>query len=258
MKKYEEVYTTSDPEVLRAELDRYSINQIVWERSQARHDLVVDAGGFGLDFLDANSVLYTRGSANFPLLGELLSHPECWHPDMLDELNLERQKMDDILPRYSSLFPFADLVVGYSNSDDGKAFFDANIDGERWVDEMRRFAGYRFLEAGEYDLVVYLLGGVEFHKPKDYLVSALAKIKGGDIKLASRILEDFSNVKWPKLKPEEVFIEYKLYQLIAMQRALTPVEQKTVDELKAALVELEYRNLDSDFVLDVGSLCMSP
>ena len=257
MQRYEEVSKTNDPEVLRSELDKYSINQIIWKHSQSRHDLVQDVGGFGLDFIDARLVLYTRGQSNFPLLGQLMSQPECWRSDMLDRLNSERLRVDEVLPEYSALIPFANLVVGYSNAKDGKAFFDRNIDGDEWFDEMRRFAGYRFLETGKYHLVVNLLGGVELAKPKDYLASAFAMIKVGDIEVASRIIEDFSNVDWTNLKPEEVFIHYKLYQAIEIQRDLTSIEQKSAEALRVKLVELGHSDLDLESVLDVGSFCTS-
>ena len=74
-------------------------------------------------------MLFTRDSPGFPLLGELLSHPECWRPEMLGELNSERENMDDILPGFSGLFPFADLVVGYFNSNDRLRFFCKYIEG---------------------------------------------------------------------------------------------------------------------------------
>jgi hypothetical protein len=256
MKRYIEVENTVSPEVLRAELDKYSIDQILWKYTPARNDLVQEIGGFGLDFMDDRHVLYTRGTPNFPLLGKLMSYPECWRPDMLDELNAERRKMDDILPAYSGLVPFANLVVGYSSAGGGKAFLDASIEGGEWLDEMSRFAGYRFLETGHYDLVVNLLGGVEIQKPKDYLASALAMLKAGDHELASQIIEDFSNVQWPRLRSEDVFIHYKLYQLLERQRNLTPVEQKRVETLKVQLVEFGRPDLESEQVLDVESFCI--
>ncbi len=257
MKKYEEVFKANDSEVLRAELDKYSIDQIIWEYSQAKHKLVQNAGGFGLDFLGTRFVLYTRGNSNFPLLGNLLSQPECWRPDMLHRLNSERQRMDEVLLLNSALFPFANLVVGYSNADDGKAFFDENIDGDKWSDEMRRFAGYRFLEIGEYDLVVNLLGGIEFLKAKDYLASALAMVRAGEVETATHIIEDFSNVEWLKPKPEEVYIHYKLYQSLELKRPLTSVEQNNIEALKMKLVNLGYSNFDHEHILDIGSFCTS-
>lgn len=45
-----------------------------------------------------------------------------------------------------STFQHANLVVDYSNADDGKAFFDISMEGKEWFDEIRRFAGYRFLK----------------------------------------------------------------------------------------------------------------
>jgi hypothetical protein len=120
---------------------------------------------------------------------------------------------------------------------------------------MRRFAGFRFLETGEYDLVVSLLGGVEIRKPKDYLASALAMIKAGNHEIASQIIEEYSNVKWPRVQPEDIFIYYKLYKLLEMQRSLTAVEQKRVEVLKVQLVNLGYSGLDSAHELDVKSFC---
>jgi len=255
MKRYRNIGNTQYPEVLRAELDKYSIDQILWKHTQDRHDVVQEMGGFGLDFLDTRYVLYTREASNFPLLGKLMSYPECWRPDMLEELNAERQKMDDILPALSGLFPFADLVVGYSNANDGKAFFDANIDANTWFDEMRRFAGFRYLETGHYDLVISLLGGVEKQKPKDYLASALAMLKAGDPELASQIIEEFSTVQWPRLRSDDRYIHYKLYQLLERQRTLTPLEQQRVEALRIQLVELGYPGLESEKVLNVGTFC---
>lgn len=255
MMRYEEVMRTKSPEVLSAELDKYSINQIIWEYSQAKHDLIQEMGGFGLDYMDAKYVLYTRGASNFPLLGKLLSHPECWHPDMLDELNAERQKMDGILSYRSGLFPFANLVIGYSNADDGKAFLDTSVEEMEWLNEMRRFAGFRFLETEHYDLVPPVLGGVEIRKPKDYLASALAMIKVGSYEVATQIITEFSNVQWPRLQPEDVLIHYKLYRLLEKQRSLTTVEQERVEVLIVQLAELGFSGLDLEEVLEVESFC---
>ena len=65
---------------------------------------------------------------------------------------------------------------------------------------MRRFAGFRFLETGYYDLVGPLLGGVEIRRPKDYLASAFAMIKAENLELASQVIEEFSNIQWPGIR----------------------------------------------------------
>jgi len=255
MKKYEQLMGTKSPEILRAELDKYSIDMILWEYSQSRQDLVVEMGGFGLDFLGPGFALYTRGRSNFPLFGELLSRPECWHPGMLSELTAERKKMDEVLPEYSGLFTFADFIIGYSTAEDGKEFFDASIEGDEWLNEMRRFAGFRFLETGYFDLVGPLLGGVEIRRPKDYLASAFAMIKAENLELASQVVAEFSDIRWPRLQSDEVFIHYKLYQLLEMHRDLTAIEQNHAEELRTQLVELGYQGLDSDLVLEVQHFC---
>jgi hypothetical protein len=255
MKRYMEIGNTKFPEVLRTELDKYAVDQILWPYTSARNDVVQEMGGFGLDFLDERHVLYTRGESNFPLLGRLMSYPECWRPDMLDELQEERKKMDEILPAYSGLVPFANLVVGYSSTDGGLAFLDASIGSGEWLDEMRRFAGFRFLESGHYDLVVNLLGGVEIQKPKDYLASALAMLQTGEHEIAVQIIEEFSNVQWSRLGTDDVFLYFKLYQLLETHRNLTAVEQQHVEALRLQLVELGRPEPDSEPVLDAGSFC---
>lgn len=250
MQKYNEISSTRDPDILREELDKYKIDHVLWRHTQARHDLVQEMGGFGLDFLDARFVLYSRGKSNFPSFGFLMSRPECWRPDMISELIKERNNMDDILPDHSGLFPFADLVIGYANAEDGKTFFDQSIDGEKWFDEMRRFAGYRFLETGYYDLAVNLLGGVEIRKPLDYLASAWAKIQAGDDETASLIMEEFYNLDWPHLKPEDNFILYKLYRLIETRRTLTEHELANVNALKSSLVDRTQTIMENEQKLD--------
>ena len=104
-------------------------------------------------------------------------------------------------------------------------------------------------------MAAILLGGVEARKPKDYLVSALAKIKVGDIELASQIIQEYSNIQWPRLQSEDMFIHYKLYELLEMHRNLTVDEQNRALELKTQLVNLEYTDLDSEEILDINSLC---
>lgn len=121
---------------------------------------------------------------------------------------------------------------------------------------MRRFAGFRFLETGYYNLAVNLFG-TKVSKTKDYLASTLAKIKSGEYEIASQIIEEFSNLQWPRLQPEDVFLHFKLYQLLEMQTSLTPAEQKHAEELETQLMELGYPDLDPGKVLDVDSFCVS-
>jgi hypothetical protein len=109
--------------------------------------VVHEVGDFGLEFMDAYHALYVRGTARFSLLGRLIWQPACWQPNMLQDLQAERSVMEEVLPYYSRLYSFTDFVLGFATADDGKAWFDDSIEREPWTDEMRRFAGFRFLEA---------------------------------------------------------------------------------------------------------------
>ena len=257
LRLHNELLKTKKPQVLKAELDKYSVDYIILQHNQSHHDLVQKMGDFGLDFLGARYSLYKRGSSNFPLSGKLLAEPACWHPDMLKELKEERQKMDVILPGYSGLFPFVDLILGYASAEDGKAYIDESIDAESWFDEMRRFAGYRFLETGYYNLVPALLGGVQIRKPNDYLASALAMINAGEYEMATHILSDLSNDNRLHVQPEDLLIQYRLYKLLEEQSESTLTDLEYVNALKEQLSEAGYYDLSSPRVLDERSFCSS-
>jgi hypothetical protein len=255
MEKYESLLKSRDPKPLREELDKYAVDYILVLHRQSRHDLVDGVGDFGLEFMDATYVLYKREPSNFSLHGKLLTRPECWHPGMSQDLVIERKKMNETLPEYSGLFPFSDLVVGYTEAEDGKAYIHAAFDGQTWFDEMRRFAGYRFLELGEYDLVVSLLGGVQIRKPRDYLAPALAMLKAGEYGTADQIITEFSITKWPKLDPDDMFIYFKLYQTLGQYRGLTAIEREHLSIVKAQLVENGYSGFEPEHELDERSFC---
>lgn len=255
MEKYERLRGAKRSALLREEVDEYAINLIVLEYSQPTNDLIQELGGFGLDFMDTTYALYTRETPNFPLHGILLSSAECWRSDMLNALKAERQLMEEILPSYSGLFPFSDFIIGYANAEDGKAFFDASIDEREWPDEMRKFAGFRFLEMELYEVVPFLLGGVQSIRPNDFFASAFAKIQSEDYEVASQILVDYSNIEWLDIKSEEKIFYYKLLRLLESKRDLKFTEQKRVDELHEQLLSIGFTDFELNQELNFASLC---
>ena len=253
-----DIQTTESPDILRAELDKYAVDQIMWRFNQAKHDLVLATGGFGLDFVDAGYALYTREDSNFPLFGKLMANPECWHAGMLKELVAERLKMGEIHLSDAGLLSFADFAIGYSNAESGKDFLDASIGDGEWSDEMRRFAGFRLLEFGYYNLVPLLLGGVETRKSKDHLGSAYAMSKAGDTETATQIMGEFSNIQWPRLQTGDVLVQYKLHKLLEEQNAPSNLDRERLEVLRGELLEAGYSLSDLNAELNTNAFCQTP
>jgi hypothetical protein len=253
MRHYEQLIKSSND--LFSELNKFDVDLLILKYSDAALDMLEDLEGFGLDYLDASYVLYRRGNANFPLFGRLLTRPECWRPDMLSELKAERRRMKEILPAYSSFFPFSDFVIGYSESEDGKAFFDDSIEAGNWSDEMRRFAGFRFLEKRQYEVVPLLLGGVDRRRPMDYLASAYAKIKSGDSAVAYEIIRDFSNYRWVNLTHKENYLRFELTLFLESEGYVFPAEQPDSAELKSDLLNLGFTENELNDGLESDQFC---
>lgn len=238
---------------LRAEVDKYGVNMILYRYRPALHDMVYQLGDFGLDFMDANYMLYTQGSSNFLQLGRLMAWPACWHPDLRSQIDVEHARLGEVLPPYSFLFRFGDFVHGYTNAEDGVAFLDQSVEAQNWTDEMRRFAGFRFLESGNDDLAAILFGSVEAKRPEDYLVSVLAKMNSGDMELASDILRDMAIRRWARITTAELRIQQKLFQRLEQHRALASDELDFTRRLAARLDELGVP--DTELELDARAFC---
>jgi hypothetical protein len=242
----------NSPEKLRAELDKYQLKLMVWKNDQHSLDVVHDMGGAGLEFMGAQYALFVRGPANFSLLGQLMSQPACWRSDMLQDMSRERKNMVRILPFYSPLVPFGNFIADYSNATDGRAFFDASIEQEEWTDEMRRFAGFRFLEQGEFEIAINLFGGIEKRKPQDYLAAAMAMLSQ-DRPEAGQVLAEMSALSWPYFSAADRYVQYQLYLSLAKLRALSPEERVFIDSLRELLPPVV--GLDDAVEFIPGMLC---
>ncbi|NIM68859.1 MAG: hypothetical protein GTN86_00005, partial [Xanthomonadales bacterium] len=165
----------------------------------------------------------------------------------------EHARLGEVLPAYSFLFRFGGFVHGYTNAEDGVAFLDQSVEAQNWTDEMRRFAGFRFLESGNDDLAAILFGSVEAKRPEDYLVSVLAKMNSGDMKLASDILRDMAIRRWARITTAELRIQQKLFQRLEQHRALASDELDFTRRLAARLDELGVP--DTELELDARAFC---
>lgn len=241
------------PDRLQAEYDKHGFQHIVTIDTPTKRALISNAGGFGLDFSDFRHALYSRGPTNFPLLGELLARPACWHPDRLGQLRDERQKMDEILPGDSPLYPFAGFVVGYGNATDGLAYLDASIEATEWSDEMRRFAGFRFLESGEYVIAANLFAGIGHRLPQDSLAAGIAMLAEGRPAVAVEILRELSVMPADRFNSAERAMFYNMVLEMRKIDSLATEDQEFLAKALAHLTTSEARAAPGD--LRAGLLC---
>lgn len=228
------------PEVLREEVDQHGVDIIALIYDEGRHDTVMSLGDFELDFMDRGFALYTRGNANFPVLGRLLWQPSCWRREWSRAVQDERRKMDTLLPWYSGLYPFANLVAGVDQAEDPLVYLDNSFAQQRWDDAMRRFAGFQLMITGQDEIAAAVFADIGSQGPQDMLATAAAHLNAGNHDAASGILAHFSTVAWPALKDHELQLLGRLYQGIEQTRGLRPEEQVVFNKI-AGLVALQSR-----------------
>ena len=239
---------------LLAELDKYQIDKVVWPVEKLEmHDLLLETGQFHLEFMDASHALYVRKPTKFQLLGQLLTQPACWRPEMGSRIESEQESMVDILPYYSRLFPFAGFVDGYSNATDKKSFLDASFDQLKWNDEMIRFAMFRFAELGYGGITINLLAGIEKHRPQDYAITSMMAFNGGELKVVSRLLQDFSSQTWLFVSGNDLQIFHALYTKLAEIRSLDSWEAEGKANITKALANAGLS--EPDIEMDLGMFC---
>ena len=177
MQRY--VAATLSSDALRAELEKYSIEHIILPFNRITFDAVRGAGGHGLDFVDGNTALFSRGRPNFPQHETLLTSPECWSPELGAVLDAERQIMREILPPVSALTTFSSFVSAYASAPDGLTYLDKIIEKGQSTDEMRRFTGFRYLESGQQDTAMRVFANTRRPLPVDEESFSLARSLAG-------------------------------------------------------------------------------
>jgi hypothetical protein len=238
---------------LKSEIKKYDVDQIMLLYDQSIHDLVYQVGDFGLDFVGPRFALYTRESPNFPLLFKLMAQPACWRPEMAEALKRERHKMDELLPYNSALYPFADFVVAYSNAEHWEAFFDVVGKKAIWTDQMRRFAAYRALEAGDNDRARIIFSEITVRKPRDNYASAMAMIADRNPQEASRILATTASIEESELEYSDFYLRILVYETLAYQKELTSAELELWQHYKERLVNKGLTRAPGE-----GSFCQTP
>ncbi len=247
---------TRSPEKLQTELLKFDVNQIVWtHRSHEFHDILMDIGDFDLEFMDGKHALYVRGTGNFPLLGQLISQPACWRSGLSGQVLAEGRRMEEILPYYSRLFPFVNLMLEYQQADDKSTFLNSFSEKENWLDEMFRFTGFRRIEAGQNSYAIEMFASIKDRRAQDYLATATAALKDENFQILAQVLNEFSSKSWQHVNDRDLQILFQLYKNLAEFRILTSFESLSMDNLHKVLIEDSISDLP--FELNVSSFCPS-
>jgi hypothetical protein len=244
------------PVTLEAELEKYHVDKVVWTHTdQILHDVLMEVGDFDLDFMDAKHALYVRAPGNFPLLGQLISHPACWRAELSDEILAEGRVMEAILPSYSRLFRFTNLLLEYDRAADKPAYLDAKSANDLRLDEMFRFAGFREMELGNNEKAFDFFGRIEFRRAQDYLAQAATALLDGNYEVLAWILNDFSGKNWLHLSDRNLQVLFVLYEALESARDLSPFEKAGKENLSSAM---EKNSISKpEFEINVSAFCPS-
>jgi len=184
------------PEILRAEIEEWDINLAVMSNKQRNFSLARDTGSLGLDYIGSKYTLFRRDNPNFPVVGTLLAYPACWDASMSLALEQERVRAISVLSENSSIIPFIDFMIEYTNAEDRLLFLGDLEGGRQWSAPMLRFAGSQALNHNLNSTAYELFTGIKKKQFGDYLGAAVAKAQLGEWEIAEQLLDDATRLLW--------------------------------------------------------------
>ncbi|MEM7403958.1 MAG: hypothetical protein AAF458_01635 [Pseudomonadota bacterium] len=238
---------------LRAELNRYDIDLVLFDNSLETHAVVHQTGMMALDYAGTRYSLFRRGRGNLATLARLQARPACADAASLlaarEELEAAPQWIQDAAP----LNGYLTLLNDYRAADDGAAFIAGLTPTGGWGDDSLRFTGYRALEHDQNELAYDLFLKLRKREPKDLMAGMLAKLRLENAEDAEALAELAAKTRWPRLQVDDVLLMRALLRAIGARRALSKVDETFTRALDAELARLgvEQRNVP----LQVASFC---
>lgn len=227
---YRHMDAGTSAEILRAEIERYDINLALLDNKHRFFSVMHDTGILALDYVGARFSLFRKDNPNFPTLGTLLAYQACWNPEMYSALKEEQFTAANLLPSNSSLLPYLQFVIDYSNSADRTEFLNNLDEVTIWSDEMLRFAGHQALIHNLDSTAYELFAGIGAKEFSDYLGGAMATASLGEWKAAEETLDMATRFTWSE-NPSEISVLYGLLIQIRQNAALELFDDAYVNKL---------------------------
>lgn len=245
----------ADPELLRAEIDRYGIDALVLPDSDSLHLHVSDLGDFHLDFVGPRFALFRRGDTRFRASGALRARPACWTADIARAVNDEWARADMLL-RNAPHLQNLQLLASFAASTDSFAWLEAVDPGRLRTDTQRRFVGYRSLDVGLTSRASVAFATVRDRRPKDLLAAAAAAFAAGDLAMADQRLIEATRIQWQRLELVDLAVLWSIADQLRQAGALTAVD----DEFLASIAkQLDGAGLEArSRPLDAATFCAAP
>ncbi|MBV1931621.1 MAG: hypothetical protein KUG71_07880 [Porticoccaceae bacterium] len=215
--------------LLADEIEKYDIDFALLESSATNAWNVLQSGEFELDFVDAKFALYSRNAPALPATGRLWARPYCWIENDKQSLLEEWEMASSRLPWAAPVLPLMERVNEYVTSEDPLAWLASLSPDFTWNDDSKRFVGYRALEYGLGKMAIDLFDGVADKSLKDYLATALAYLRDGQVDEAEQTLDIVSRKEWPRRVFNDLLIMHDLLTEIQQQRPLRYMNKKFVD-----------------------------
>ena len=218
-----------DSAVLREEINRYEITDVLLENVASNQALAMETGLLGLEFAEPTQLLYSTSSANLAATGLIYYQPACWNESMAGQL--EREAAIIQAPGFNNqqLRVLAGFHTAFANSNDRGDFLQNFLaEAQQAVDEpvaqnsKLRFAGFRALELGLYKEAVELFALISILQPKDAYALALGLLRSGDRAQAERVTGMALNARWQWLDDLDLSIQYSLVEQVAPYETIDP------------------------------------
>jgi len=197
------------------------------------------SGAVQLDFVDLRYSLYARNNANFPVAGTLWNTPWCWDKSILEDLAVEQQRAQEILPPYSPLTQLVEIAMDYGRAADSEMYLNALSVNKSvtWHENSLRFAGYRTLEVGLNELASKWFSELENRSLKDFLAYSLANLRLGNLSTVEQSLANAIQVDWPAPRIADFRILQWLLTRLSEERPLVLIGEDYLADLTSSLGE---------------------
>lgn len=219
------------PAALETELQKYRVDYLVLPSDASSDPYLLELDGWTLDFADYNDLLFVKEQGRFAVSGALRQAPECWSPSLTSALREERETAREILPEGNSLYPLIRRMA--SRDDQSRSTKQLGPDPSDAFADWRsvRFAAYQAFDAGNDDLVVFLLSDQPYQIFKDGIILALAYLRGDQLIESNQMLRRLLSEPWLQFEQADLAGISLIFSELEKKGALDGLQTEAVREI---------------------------